>query len=99
MATIRPWRSISAAAAIGSPGGSNILIYNATTGLVQLQVVSAAAAVNGTAAYAEFCNQAGAVIFSMPVVQGTVPVADRVALNTLNLIAGLSVTPAGIFLG
>lgn len=49
------------------------------------------AAATGTAAYAEFCDVAGAVHLSLPAQAGTVAVSGKIVLNTLSIVLGAPV--------
>lgn len=42
----------------------------------------------GTAAYAEYCDSDGVVHLSLPAQAGTVPVAGKLVMNTLSVVAG-----------
>lgn len=42
----------------------------------------------GTAAYGEFCSSTGTVHLALPAQQGSAPVAGKLVLNTLSIVAG-----------
>lgn len=65
---------------------------NGTTGQITLNMGSTPnASATGTAAYAEICDVAGAVVLALPAQAGTSPVAGKIVLNTLSLVSGTPV--------
>lgn len=65
------------------------------TGVLTLDVTAAednSADVSGIAAYGEFCALDGTVHLALPTQAGTAPVAGKLVLNTLNIIATVPVT-------
>lgn len=63
---------------------------NGTTGQLTLSLGARdeSADANGTAAYAEICDVAGAVHLALPAQQGAAAVSGKVVLNTLTIVAG-----------
>lgn len=68
---------------------------NGTTGQLTFSIAGPdnSADASGTAAYGEFCDDAGTVHLSLPTQAGTVAVSGKLVLNTLSIIAG---GPVGI---
>ncbi len=53
----------------------------------------------GTAAYGEFCDGAGDVHLALPCEAGTAPVAGRLVLNTLTIVAGAPIEAVSATVG
>ena len=51
----------------------------------------ASAAATGTAAYGQICDSDGKVLLALPAQSGSVPVAGKLVLNTLAIVAGNTV--------
>lgn len=65
---------------------------NGTTGQITLAIDNTPnASATGTAAYAEICDVAGAVVLSLPAEAGSSPVSGKIVLNTLALVSGTPV--------
>jgi hypothetical protein len=66
---------------------------NGTTGQLVFSIAGpdTSADAGGTAAYAEFCDSAGTVHFSLPAQSGVVAVSDVVVINTLTIVAAAPV--------
>jgi hypothetical protein len=66
-----------------------------TTGVLAFNLAaagSAAAALDGTAAYAAFCDSAGNPHLLLPAVEGTAAVPGRFVMNTLAVLAASTVS-------
>lgn len=65
---------------------------NGTTGQLTLTAASSPnAAATGTAAYGELCNSTGTVYLALDTQAGSSPVAGKLVINTLALVAGTPV--------
>jgi hypothetical protein len=65
---------------------------NGTTGQLTLTAASTPnAAATGAAAYGEVCNSTGTVYLAMDAQAGSSPVAGKLVINTLSLVAGTPV--------
>lgn len=65
---------------------------NGTTGQLTLTAASTPnAAATGTAAYGELCNSTGTVYLALDTQAGSSPVAGKLVINTLSLVAGTPV--------
>lgn len=70
---------------LSDPCGS----VNGTTGQLTLSIASTPnAAATGTAAYAQICDVAGAVVLALPAQSGTSVVSGKIVLNTLSVVSG-----------
>lgn len=71
---------------LADPCGS----VNGTTGQLTLTMNGRdeSADASGTAAYAEFCDVAGAVHLALPAQAGSSAVSGKIVLNTLTVVAG-----------
>jgi len=71
---------------LSDPCGS----VNGTTGQLTFSMAGTdpEADADGTAAYGEFCTSAGAVKLALPAQAGSSPVAGKLVLNTLAILAG-----------
>lgn len=63
---------------------------NGTTGQLTFAIAGRdeSADATGTAAYGEFCDSTGAVKLALPAQAGSTPVAGKLVLNTLSIVAG-----------
>lgn len=57
------------------------------------------AAAGGTAAYAELCDGAGAVHLTIPCQEGDTPVAGKVVLQSLTIVAGAPIELVSLTVG
>ena len=62
---------------------------NGATGQLTLSIAGpdSSADADGTAAYAEFCDSDGTVYLALPAEAGAMPVAGKVVMNTLTIVA------------
>lgn len=74
---------------LGDPCGT----VNGTTGQLTLDITGpdASADASGTAAYGEICDSDGVVHLSLPVVEGSSAVSNKLVLNTLTIVGGAPV--------
>lgn len=62
---------------------------NGTTGQLTLDIDNIPnASATGTAAYAQVCDVAGAVVLALPTQAGSSPVSGYMVINTLSLVSG-----------
>jgi hypothetical protein len=81
---------------LSDPCGS----VNGTTGVLTLSIAASVnASLTGTAAYGEICDVAGTVQLAIPAQAGTVAVAGKLVMNTLDLISGQPVSILGATIG
>jgi hypothetical protein len=82
---------------LSDPCGS----VSGTTGQLTFSIAGpdTSADANGTAAYTQFVDSDGNVHLALPTQQGSAPVANRLVLNTLSIIAGAPVYIVSATLG
>jgi hypothetical protein len=65
---------------------------NGTTGVLTLTAASTPnASATGTAAYADICDVAGAVVLALPASAGSSAVSGDIVINTLSIVSGTPV--------